>query len=131
MPAIEWKKIVCAIDFSDQSKAAFRAATDLACRVGAELVLLHVGSAPGSDLAGMEAAARAAGLTKVSSVVEAGDPSARIVQFAEKGKFDLIVMGTHGRTGRMASLAGSVAETVVRRSHCPVLTLHDGWTGVQ
>ena len=127
MPAIEWKKIVCAVDFSDQSKAALRAAIDLAGRVGAELVLLHVGAAAGAELGDLEKAARAAGITRVSSVVEAGDPSARIVDFAEKGGFDLIVMGTHGRTGRLASLVGSVAETVVRRSHCPVLTLHDGW----
>ncbi len=128
MRAIEWKKIVCAVDFSDQSKAALRAATDLAGRLGAELVLLHVGPVPGTELGELEKAARAAGLSRVSSVVESGDPSTRIVEFAEKGKFDLIVMGTHGRTGRMASLAGSVAENVVRRSHCPVLTLHDGWT---
>jgi nucleotide-binding universal stress UspA family protein len=131
MPAIEWNKIVCAIDFSDQSKAALRAATDLAKRVGAELVLLHVGNAPANEMGELEKAARAAGVGKVSSVVESGDPAARIVEFAEKGKFSLIVMGTHGRTGRMASLAGSVAETVVRRSHCPVLTLHDGWTGAK
>jgi nucleotide-binding universal stress UspA family protein len=130
MAGIVWKKIVCAVDFSDQSKAALKAAIDLSGKLSAELVLLHVGAVQGSELSELEKQARAAGLTKVSSVVEEGDPSSRIVAFAEKGQFDLVIMGTHGRTGRAASLAGSVAETVVRRSHCPVLTLHDGWTGV-
>jgi len=51
-----------------------------------------------------------------------GDPSAEIVHFAEREHVDLIVMGTHGRTGLTRLLMGSVAEAVVRRAPCPVFT---------
>jgi nucleotide-binding universal stress UspA family protein len=54
-----------------------------------------------------------------------GDPRERIVGTAEADGFDLIVLGTHGRTGRPRSLAGSVAESVVRTSSRPVLTVRE------
>jgi nucleotide-binding universal stress UspA family protein len=52
-----------------------------------------------------------------------GVPFAEIVQFAREGSYDLVVMGTHGRTGLRHALLGSVAEKVVRKAHCPVLTI--------
>jgi len=52
-----------------------------------------------------------------------GEPAAEIVEFAQQGGFDLIVMSTHGRTGIAHALLGSVAERVVRRSPVPVLTI--------
>jgi len=52
-----------------------------------------------------------------------GDPGSELVHFAERENIDLIVMGTHGRTGLTRLLMGSVAEAVVRRAPCPVLTL--------
>ena len=55
--------------------------------------------------------------------VEAGEPSDAILRLARDGGGDLIVMGTHGRTGLSRLLIGSVAEAVLRRSACPVLTL--------
>jgi nucleotide-binding universal stress UspA family protein len=55
--------------------------------------------------------------------VEAGEPSDIILNVAKDGGADLIVMGTHGRTGLSRLLIGSVAEAVLRRSTCPVLTL--------
>jgi nucleotide-binding universal stress UspA family protein len=53
-----------------------------------------------------------------------GLPAEEIVQYAHEHAIDLIVMGTHGREGVMRVVLGSVAETVVRRALCPVLTVH-------
>ena len=50
-----------------------------------------------------------------------GDPISQIVHAAEEQRVDMIVMGTHGRTGLTRLLMGSVAEAVVRRAACPVL----------
>jgi nucleotide-binding universal stress UspA family protein len=52
-----------------------------------------------------------------------GDPAAEIVRLAESEGADMIVMATHGRTGLRRLLMGSVAEAVVRRAACPVLTV--------
>ena len=57
--------------------------------------------------------------------VETGDPRARIVGIAESDGYDVIVLGTHGRTGRPRSLAGSVAESVVRTAACAVTTVRE------
>jgi nucleotide-binding universal stress UspA family protein len=50
-----------------------------------------------------------------------GDPATEIVRVAEEEKAELIVLGTHGRTGLSRILMGSVAEAVVRHAPCPVL----------
>src|SRR5262252_5007917 len=55
--------------------------------------------------------------------IEEGEAATAIVREAEQRRADLIVMGTHGRTGLEYMLLGSVAEKVVRRAHCPVLTI--------
>jgi glycine betaine transporter len=49
--------------------------------------------------------------------------ASEIVTLAQEESFDLIVIGTHGRTGIQHALLGSVAEKIVRRAHCPVLTV--------
>jgi nucleotide-binding universal stress UspA family protein len=59
----------------------------------------------------------------VHSEVGVGPPYDEIVRFAKEKNFDLIVMGTHGHTGLAHVLLGSVAEKVVRRAPCPVLTV--------
>jgi len=56
--------------------------------------------------------------------LEVGEPASTVLQVAEREGFDLIVMGTHGRRGLPRLLLGSVAQKVVARAHCPVLTLH-------
>jgi nucleotide-binding universal stress UspA family protein len=56
--------------------------------------------------------------------VEVGEPHAQILAHAAAGDADLIVMGTHGRTGATRFLLGSVAERVVREATCPVVTVH-------
>ena len=57
------------------------------------------------------------------TLVEVGDPLCAIVEHATVRNVDLIVMGTHGRTGVAHLLLGSVAERVVRTAPCPVLTI--------
>jgi nucleotide-binding universal stress UspA family protein len=64
-----------------------------------------------------------AGVTHVRHRTESGDPGAIIVRIAEEEKFDLIVMGTHGRKGIERLMMGSVAERIVRQAKCPVLTI--------
>jgi len=61
---------------------------------------------------------------EVHVVVVQGSPAREIMLFSRKGGFDMIVMGTHGRTGLERLLMGSVAEAVVRGACCPVLTIH-------
>jgi nucleotide-binding universal stress UspA family protein len=55
--------------------------------------------------------------------LQEGDPATEILRIAQECKCDLIVMGTHGRTGVARLLMGSVAEHVVRKAECPVLVV--------
>jgi nucleotide-binding universal stress UspA family protein len=63
------------------------------------------------------------GAPRVTAAPAVGEPSAEILEAAREAKSDLIVVGTHGRTGLEHALMGSIAERVVRRAHCPVLTV--------
>jgi len=147
VPAVN--RVLVPIDFSPSARAALEYATFLAGKFGAELHVLHVWEPPGyvgpDTLALLPVAAGQPGwdqtrtevrrevehfLTKSATRpphldvrVEAGEPSDTILQIAKEGGADLIVMGTHGRTGLSRLLIGSVAEAVLRRSTCPVLTL--------
>jgi nucleotide-binding universal stress UspA family protein len=60
---------------------------------------------------------------KLEEMVRVGDPFLEIIRVAKEKDVDLIVMGTHGRTGLFNILIGSVAEKVVHYAHCPVLTV--------
>ncbi|HEX9290237.1 MAG TPA: universal stress protein [Anaeromyxobacteraceae bacterium] len=139
MAELAWKKVLCPVDFSEESRSALRVAVDLARRFGAELTLFHADtnanvstvlkdaeSADG-ELAAWKREAEAQGIASVKTASRAGEPQLAIVDQADQGGFDLVVMGTHGRTGRDRSLIGSVAENVVRRSRVPVLTVHAEW----
>jgi universal stress protein A len=132
------KKILCPIDFSDFNKAANAYASLLAKSMGAEIVYLHVylPDVPfGSyayvdpeqeeklDLKQLKKIQPTEKGVKASHVVECGPPTDRIVEYANENEIDLIVMGTHGRTGLGRLLMGSVAEAVVRKADCPVLAL--------
>lgn len=77
----------------------------------------------GSHLAVAKAAGEAEGAPIVTTRVLQGAPAPTIVDFAQAGPFDLVVMGTRGRTGIRHAFVGSVAEKVVRHSSCPVLTV--------
>jgi nucleotide-binding universal stress UspA family protein len=129
-------------DFSKPSEGAFRLAASLARDYGAQLIVFHV--APPATVYGqvavkIETEAFHAKLweefrqlekleTRIREVdlkseIEEGDPVSAILRKAEGTDCDLIVMGTHGRTGVGRLLMGSVAEQVLRRAPCPVLTV--------
>jgi nucleotide-binding universal stress UspA family protein len=127
-------------DFSERSNYAFRCACSLAQDYGARLVVLHVytplvvGSPEGvfvqSDIEDKEALReqfqqlqpRDPSVQMECRIVE-GDSATEILRAAEETKCDVIVLGTHGRTGLSRLLLGSVAEQVVRRALCPVVTI--------
>jgi nucleotide-binding universal stress UspA family protein len=78
-----------------------------------------------SRLTVVVAALAATGVTAAAAVVS-GLPAPAIVDHARAGGFDLLVMGTHGRTGLSHLVVGSVAERVLRSAPCPVLTVKAG-----
>ncbi len=144
--ATQIKKVLVPIDFSPGSKQAIALACDLAKPYGAELMLLHVYQTPGfvypdgfmpvsakmlremltkidEGMTELERHAQRCGAARVKGKTIEGAPAAEIVREASAGNFDLIVMGTHGHTGIKHALLGSVAENVVRRAECPVLTV--------
>lgn len=135
-------KILFPVDFSTHGKQALEAAISLARDHRGELVLLHVEEAPiayggGEFYYGLpepnhEELVRMlnevvvdAPEVPVSRHVLMGPPGATIVRFAAEQGIDYIVMPTHGRTGLGRLLMGSVAEEVVRKAMCPVLTIKD------
>lgn len=135
-------------DFSECSQAALEVACALANDYRVRLILLHVGVLPtpfvpegalGLDLDGYEQELRAKldeltpterGLYPERRLVMAAEPVEEIVRIAHEEPCDMIVMGTHGRTGLRHLLMGSVAEQVLRRADCPVLTVRTGARGV-
>lgn len=151
---IDLKRILVPTDFSTHSRNALRYAAALAEKFGAELLLLNVvqdlalfvpdvitaGPVMIPQLDELLASVRAAlgrliaefdvdgqtltGLTVKAEVVE-GTPFHEIIEYARGHSVDLIVMGTHGRGALTRLLMGSVAEKVVRKAPCPVLTVHD------
>ncbi len=120
------REVLCATDFSHSSDAAVRAAADYARQFGARLHLLHV-AWPGIDPTVPPLLAKLAdelgAQVPVVTAVESGQPATGIVQYAERHGIDLIVVGTHGRTGVTRALLGSVAERILRTAACPVLTV--------
>ena len=136
---IRLKHVLVATDFGDASEAALTYGRALARTFGADLHLLHVmentflRSMPANPLAVKAATySRLNGrLTDADradlharAVVEVSDePADVIVEYAKGFAIDLIVTGTHGRSGAAHLLMGSVAERVVRTAPCPVLTV--------
>lgn len=136
-------KILCPLDFSPGSRHALRLAIGLAREQGAELALMHVWYVPQTGLGdfpfprsiaaqivvqateSLDAAvqeARAAGVKMVTSQVVQGVPGWTVVDALNSDPaIDLVVVGTHGRTGIARVLIGSVAEYIVRHAPCPVL----------
>jgi len=121
------RDILYATDFSDASRLAGETAADFARMFGARLHVLHV-VPPVTDPTPAPVALRAvtAELDKGLSIVTAiasGRVARQIVDYARRHAIDLIVLGTHGRTGVSHALLGSVAEAVTRRAPCRVLTV--------
>lgn len=129
------RRILVSVDFSSCSRAALVFACTLGAALDASIDVLFVGAGsdaePSSSAAAKEELHQFIGTVPESRAltiqehVVSGDPRERIVSMAERDGFDLVVLGTHGRTGRPRSLAGSVAESVVRTSACPVVTVRE------
>jgi len=136
------KTILHPTDFSKPSEYALRFACALARDYQARLIVLHVATPPpfitpgelqaalerpGGYKAELERRLRQVYQTDAPGSAEYrvvdGEPAVEIDAAARKGSCDLIVMGTHGRTGLQRLLAGSVAEKVSRSAPCPVVTV--------
>lgn len=145
-----FNKILAPTDFSDDSKLALTYAIEIAQKFASEVMVVHVDQplapvmmgdlSPGLDMGTVNRIAeeqrlmalkeldqltarlREAGL-KSRSLMRVGAPFLEIIHAAQSENVDLIVMGTHGRTGLAHVLMGSVAERVVNKAHCPVLTI--------
>lgn len=143
-----WKKVCCPTDLSEASRPALVQAAGITHACRGELLIVYVKRGPGSSraeallapppraaaadgdddarLAAWVAEAERLAPGTVTSVELGGDPADEIVRFAREFGCDLIVMGTHGRTGLGHLALGSVAEAVIRRSPCPVLVVRPG-----
>ena len=144
---IEIRSVLCPIDFSDHSRRAFAHAAAIARTYGAKITALHVfpnvppvayaGVVPAflpivlsdsdrecilSDLRQFVGSEDTSGL-QIASDLLVGDPLVEILSEAASVDADLVVMGTHGRTGFDRLLLGSVTEKVLRKASCPVLTV--------
>ncbi len=147
-----FSKILVPIDFSEGSQLAIDRALDLAERYGASVTLYHAYQVPAPYLDGhifsvdildaiqssakaqlekarVLAEQRAAEVPDTSaapavwSKLDAASPVVGILEEVKSGAYDLVVMGTHGRTGLSRVLIGSVAERVVRAAACAVMTV--------
>jgi nucleotide-binding universal stress UspA family protein len=148
------QRILVPVDYSDCSQAALEAAGQIAAAFGATLDVIHVWDRP--TYVSEELKVRTEGqvrtlldmirenaeaemtefLAKVSLPASvqhshrlvSGNPSATVLHELSEGKYDLLVVGTHGRTGLRHLMLGSVAETLVRLSPVPVLTIRGSRT---
>ena len=148
---IQVNRVLHPTDFSAPSDHAARYACALADRFNAELHLLHIvaslvaalpeidpsQSAHVDDYGELVKQLKADAERKMDELLKAvgcsiqgvvcaseeGAPFVQIIRYAKEHDIDLIVMGTHGRTGLSHMMMGSVAERVVRKATCPVLTV--------
>lgn len=143
------KSILVPVDGSASSLAALEHAIVLAEDGDTHVDVLHVAApeefsvgstsplSPGArqeieralDAAFEQARARLG--ERVSRRTVPGDPLRTIVETTRDGRYDLVVLGTHGRIGRLHAMLGSVAEGVVRNAPCPVLTVRQAGGGYQ
>lgn len=144
-------KILVPVDGSVPSLAALDHAIAIAGAGGSRVVVLHVRpdgpqDSTAGQLTSLTSEARdeiehalAGGVAhaerelgdRVSRRDVTGDPLREIIEVARDERFDLIVMGTHGRMGRLHALLGSVAEGVLRNAPCPVLTVRAPGAGYE
>jgi nucleotide-binding universal stress UspA family protein len=145
-----FNKILAPTDFSEDSKLALTYAVTLAQKFSAEIIVVHVDQPlapvmvselnPGLDVSTMNRIAEEGRLlalkeldattarlresgVKARGLMRVGAPFLEILNASQSEGADLIVMGTHGRTGLAHVLMGSVAERVVNKAPCPVLTV--------
>lgn len=147
MSEYPFKRILIPSDFSPHSVSALKLAVNLANTFDAELHLLHVVEsllpAVPLDPTGLyglppdyDERVKAAVEVEIDKVVKTvqtkvplirrihtGSPLVEIVRYARKSSIDVVVMGTHGRTGLAHVVMGSVAESVLRSAPCPVMVV--------
>ncbi len=140
------KRVLVPVDFSELGFAAWELAKELRRRLGCELEALHVYERPliaepsptygclplsGEEEKRLcERLAPRLGHGERAFVAE-GLPADEILAHARDADVDLVVMGTHGRTGLSRLLFGSVAEAVMRRSPVPILTVRESWRPIR
>jgi nucleotide-binding universal stress UspA family protein len=142
---ISIKNILCPIDYSVYSEKALKYAIEFAEKYNAKLYLMHVLDIRIYDITDPELynvnvidketinklrerlhkciSENTRKNIEVETIVIEGVPFVEIIKKAREYKVDLIVLGTHGRTGLSHAIMGSVAEKVVRKAPCPVLTI--------
>jgi nucleotide-binding universal stress UspA family protein len=126
--ALAFQRVMVASDDSPYSDAAFREALGIAKRMGSTLIGVSAAASEGEIKTAGEVVARMAaeasrqGLT-LETMVLRGKPYEAIVIAAQAKSADLIVVGSHGRTGLSRLLMGSVAERVIGQAPCPVLVV--------
>ena len=145
-----FKKILCPTDFSDPSLCGLKMANEMAKQFDSEIILVNVHKpipklpkprveAPDTtfDISTYEKQIledAEANLSEIAKdimgegtvprlIVRVGSPAEEILEVAEEENVDAIVIATHGRTGLAKIVFGSVAQRVVRRAQCPVLTI--------
>jgi nucleotide-binding universal stress UspA family protein len=133
------RAILVPTDFSETSEEALRYAAQIALTLGAQLYLMHVPGRTGEHfeasfpVGGFDTTARARLASFLTTqeierlrpeyALRTGSPADEIVRYADARDVDLIIMGTHGRSGLAHALMGSVAEQIVRTAPCPVLVV--------
>ena len=145
-----FKKILCPTDFSDPSLCGIKMGNDMADKYGSEIIIVNVhkpipklptprgeASEVTFDITGYEAEVIKDAEKNLASlsgsilsdnitpklVVRMGRPAEEILKVAEEEDVDAICIATHGRTGLAHIVFGSVAQRVVRRAHCVVVTV--------
>ncbi|MDP2055311.1 MAG: universal stress protein [Acidobacteriota bacterium] len=141
---MEIRRILCPVDLSEFSASVLAYAAAFAKLFGSELTVLHVSAAAvppagsptllpvpearksiADELHLLLAPLSSAGVTLRTQVTE-GNAASEIVRHAAEHEVDLVVLGTHGRSGFDRLTLGSVAEKVLRKTPCPVLTIPPG-----
>ncbi|RKH07563.1 universal stress protein [Corallococcus praedator] len=144
-------RILVPVDLKDGSRSVVEYAMQLARPFGATVDIIHAWeppqyvapdllvASPGWDAQSLETMARDTAGKELATLLRSlegsapvslshrvviGEAANVVLEEAERGKYDLVVMGTHQRKGLTRMLLGSVAQKVVGRAACPVLTLH-------
>ncbi|MFN0196892.1 MAG: universal stress protein [Planctomycetaceae bacterium] len=147
--SIQLKKILVATDFSEHAGLAVRYAVELGKQFSSQVVICHVVPYPdllsqlpptseayipanlhemhvkNAEEQGSKILAEFVGI-EATFLIRSGSPFVEIVTLAKESDIDLLIIGTHGRGAVAHMLLGSVAERVVRKAPCPVLTIRNG-----
>jgi nucleotide-binding universal stress UspA family protein len=152
---VHFEHLLVLTDYSDCSRAALQAALDLAETLGARVELVHVWPAPffgpeydqltvgdgrqslfdrvreqaTDEMQQFVASVVTPHGVQLTTRIESGEPVRRLLEIIESSAPDLVIVGTHGRTGPRRWVLGSLAERLVQLSPSPVLTVPLAGTG--